>query len=224
MSNIVTVKKLANMVMTMYYKGFRPTNGPFRLEHFIFLCVAADAKLKQDEYNNERLLKIRMRMIHSEINMSPDNYDTITIPVKKESAKLPNRIMAFSGDRHSLGVNFVKPEGKCKGQFIRINPDEKWTVESVKDVVFWYPEGQCIKFINMNHVCTPDNVTVNYIPEITEKSAVQKSREQPIMTMVMNFIKAFDANSIVDMSNDGNPNVATQTEINRYLLKAVQKG
>ena len=223
MAEVVSVQKLANMAMTMYYKGFRPSNGPYRLEHFLFLCLAADAKLKQDEYSAERNLRIRMRQPHADISMAPDNYETVKVVVKNEAAKLPNRIMGFSGDKGNLGVNSVTPEGNCKAPFIRINRDEIWTTNGINDVVFWYSDEQCIKFINLDKICKPEKVVVNYMPQLSNKSIVQKSREYPILAMVGQFIQAFENGTLVDMSNDGNPNKTLMIELNKYLQRNVQR-
>jgi hypothetical protein len=217
-----TIRKISGVAMTLYYKGFRPDDGPLRIEHFVFLCLAADLKLKQDEYDRERNIQIRAKTA-IDISMSAENYDTVEVPIKNNKIKLPNPIMSFSGDKGTVGVNNLSPVGQCPASFMRINSDEQWTVCNTKDVVFWFINGQCIEFINLGTLCNPETIRVTYIPQLSEKSTVQGSRKWSILNMVTQFIKAAENGTIIDMSNDGNSNVASQTEINKYILKALQK-
>lgn len=217
------IDMVAQVAMTSYYKGLRPSDGTLRLEHFIWLSIAADSKLKQDEYDRQIALRRQMRMYNADILMSADNYDTVEVKVVNNKVKLPSCIMSFSGDNGTIGVNTVEPSGKSCQPFIRVNPDEKWQVCDIKDVVFWYPVKDGIEFINLKSICNPDKIKVTYIPQLTEKSVVQESRKWLILNMVVSFIKGAIDGSIIDMSNDGNNNATNQTEINKYILKALQK-
>lgn len=218
----VKVKAVAQMAMTTYFKGFRPANAPFRLEHFVWLVLAADAKLKQDEYDKQVNLNRQMRMYLNDIALSVDNYDTLELPLKDNQVKLPMSIMFFSGDKGAIGINSVEPVGGCSSSFIRINSDERWAVCKDKNAVFWYPEGEFIKFVNIGEVCTPEKIKVSYIPQLSDKGSIQDSRKWAIVNLVVQFLKAAENGTIIDMSNDGNANTASQTEINKYLLMAAQ--
>lgn len=218
-----SIDKVASMALTAYYKGLRPSNGALKLPHFIWLCVAADSKLKQDEYDRGRNINLRMRLYNNDVSMSADNYETVEVAFKDNKVKLPAPIMSFSGDKGTIGVNTVEPVGGKCTSFIRINPDEKWQVCKIKDVVFFYPTKCGIEFINLKEICNPDKIKVSYIPQLTAKSTVQESRKFAILNMVTMFLKAAQEGTIIDMSNDGNANVAQQTEINKYILKALQK-
>jgi len=215
-----SIKKVAQMAMDSFYQDFRPPDGFMRLKHFEWLCIAADSKLKQDEYANLINNRLRMRLFDSDILMSADNYMTVELPVIKGKVKLPYPIMTFSGDISTLGVREVSPVGKCS-PFIRLSPDEKWMACDIKDVVMWVAMCDTIEIIN-HDVCKADNVSVSFIPQLTGKSQVQESRKWSILNMVTVFIKSAKDGTIIDMTNDGNSNVAQQTEINKYILKALK--
>lgn len=218
------VRQVAQLCMDAFYQEFRPSDGFLRLEHFIWLCTSADSKIKQDEYNAQVALNIRMRILHSSINMSAENYEVVTVKLKGNSIELPNPIMSFSGDSSSIGVSLVEPvDGGC-APFMRIGVEEKWTVCNIKDTVFWYPLKDKIEFINIGEVCSPEEIRVTYIPVLSKEGNIQDARVWPIINLVNAYIKSAKDGVIVDFSNDGNSNVATQTEINKYLLKALQGG
>ena len=219
-----SIRKIGNMAMTLYYKGFRPSNGPLKLEHFIDLCLAADAKLKQDEYEKERLLQIRRtKNANPDIQLSADNYETVEVSIKKDQVRLPNPVMMFTGDKGTIGINRIAPVGRCGGSFMRINPDQVWQVCEIKNVVFWYPEGQCIKFLNIDNVCSGvEKLSVTYVPELGVKGSVQETRRMAILNMVTMFIKAALDNVLIDTTNDQNANADRQTEINKAILRALQ--
>lgn len=225
-----SIDKVASAAMTAFYGGLRPAGGQYRLEHFIWLCGAADSKLKQDEYEKNLAYARQMRWVNIPIFMSADNYTTVTVEVKDNKAVLPSTIMSFPGDNSLLGVDSVKPEKQCK-PFIRLNPEQDWQVCDIKDVVFWKPVftqsenkklTSSIEFINLDRVCKVDKIIVRYISQLNADSIVQESRKWAILNMVTIFVKSAKEGMVVDMSNDGNVNSTIATEVNKYLAKASQ--
>lgn len=225
-----TIDKVASMAMTAYYNGMRPSNGPLRIEHFIWLCSAADSKIKQDEYEKEMNRLRQMRLFNALIILSADNYTVVEVEVKDNKAILPGTIMTFPGDNGMLGVDSVNPVGQCS-PFIRINPEQEWQVCKIKDVVFWKPIytnvgtaqlQSSIEFINLGTLCKVDKVRVRYISQLTANSIVQESRKWAILNMVTIFVKSAKEGTVVDMSNDGNVNSTIATEVNKYLSKIIQ--
>ena len=130
--------------------------------------------------------------------------------------------MTFAGADMGVSISQVVPEGNC-GTIMPITEDEKWQVCKMKDIVFWYPTACGIGFLNLAENCNPKKVTVSYLAQINEKSTVTGSRKWDILNLVTIFIKSAKDGVIIDMSNDGNSNTASQAEINKYLLKALQK-
>lgn len=217
-----SVKIVGQIAMDMFYQDYKPATAFLRLKHFVWLCVAADGKLKQDEYDKQVFLNLRLRRPHAQVNLNADNYDTVKVAIKDSKAILPNPVMMFPGASSNLSISQVRPEGNCSN-LMPITEDERWEACQIKDIVFWLPIPCGIEFINLQGNCNPENVTVSYIPQLTEKSTVQESRKWAILNMVTIFVKSAKEGVIIDMSNDGNANVASQTEINKYLIKALQK-
>lgn len=216
-----SIKKVAQLCMDLLYQEFRPDNGFWRLQHFIDFCIAADSKLKQDEFAALVILRLRSRQPGADISMAADNYISVEVELKKDRAKLPSPIMTFTGDNDNLGVSSVTPIGKCKN-FMRINIGEEWMACDIPSVVFWKPDCDGIKFINLKGNCTPEKVTITYIPQLNNKSSIQEARKWAILTMVTGFIKQAKDGVVIDMTNDGNSNATIQTEINKSILRALQ--
>lgn len=218
-----SVRIISQHAQDMFYQDYKPADAFLRLEHFLWLCIAADGKLKQDEYDKQVALNLRKRTPNAPINLSADNYITVDADIKNDKAVLPTSVMTFSGASQSLSVTQVMPEGNC-GNIMPISQDEKWQACNIKTVPFWSLSCDGIEFINLGSLsCNPRKVKITYIPVLTKKSTVQESRKWAILNMVTIFIKSAKDGVIIDMSADGNSNVATQTEINKYLLKALQK-
>lgn len=216
------VSRIAQICMDAFYQEFKPADAFLRLEHFVHLCLAADNKLKQDEFKEQRLLNIRMRNFNAPIILNNSLFEEAEFSIVNDRVKLPHPIMSFSGDDSMIGIASVEPVGQCK-PFMRINANEKSSACNIDDVVLWYPLKNEIVFLNLQKVCNPSKVRISYVGMLDKDSLINEAREWGIITMVTQFIKAAKDGVIVDMSNDQNPNVATQTEINKYLLKAVQK-
>ncbi len=217
-----SVRIVAQVALDMFYQDYKPARAFLRLEHFIFLVIAADGKLKKDEYDNLVALNLRKRMPNAPVILSSDNFITVTADIKDEKAILPFPIMSYSGADPSMSVSQVKPEGNC-GNIMPTSQAERWQAEAIKDVPFWLPVCDGIEFINLGRNCNPKKVKVTYVPMLTDKSVVQEGRKWAILNMVNLYVKSAKEGVIIDMSNDGNSNVASQTEINKYLLKALQK-
>jgi len=216
------VEILGQLAQDFFYQEYKPADGFLRLKHFTWLCIAADGKLKQDEYDKQVNNNLRKRTPNAPIILSADNYITVEADIKDDKAVLPSPVMTFPGAHPSLSVSQVVPDGDC-GNIMPITQAEKWEACRIKTVPFWLLSSCGIEFINLQTSCNPKKVTVTYIPSLTKKSLVQESRKWAILNMVTIFVKSAKDGSIVDMTADGNSNTAMQAEINKYLLKAIQK-
>lgn len=216
-----TIRIIAHVAMDMFYQDYKPAESFLQIKHFVFLAIAADAKLKQDDYDKQVNLNLRQRKPNATVSLAYENYTTVTVPIKKNIATLPTDIMMFSGADQSISVSQVEPEGGC-GDFMPLLHEEKWQAKDIKGVVFWLMNCNGLEFVNLEQNCNPKNVTVTYIPQLVEKSKVQASRKMAILNMVNIYIKSAKEGVIINMSNDGNPNSASQTEINKYLLTAMK--
>lgn len=212
----------AQLCMDAFYQDFRPAEAFLQLKHFKMLVIAADAKLKKMEYEALVTLNIRQRRINAQVVLNADNYITVSVDIKDEKAMLPSPIMSFNGAGQNLSIGNLELEGDC----INVMPttqDEKHQAKKFTDIIFWLPICEGIEFLHLKKNCNAKKAKVTYIPVLNDKSSIQEARKWDIITMVTGFIKSTKDGVIVDMSNDGNPNVSSQTEINKFLLKALQK-
>lgn len=214
-----TMKVVGQLAMDFFYQDYKPASAFLRLEHFAWLCVAADGKLKQDEYNNQVMVNLRRRTPHAPVILGTDSYHSVEVPIKDSKAVLPTPIMQFPGANSNFGISQVTLDGNC-GNVMPLTENEKWQVTKIKDVVFWFPVDCGIAFINLYENCNPTKVKVSYIQQLNEKSIVAESRKWAILNMVSIFVKSAKEGVVIDMSNDQNQNGILQTEINKYLLKA----
>ena len=216
-----TIRTISFVAMDLFYQDYKPAESYLQIKHFVFLCIAADAKLKQDDYDKQVNLNLRKRKPNAAVSLSYENYVTVTVPVKNNSVVLPTDIMMFSGADQSVSVSQVEPEGGC-GDIIPLLHEEKWQAKDIKGVVFWLMNCNGLEFLNLKENCDPKKMKVTYIPQLVEKSKVQPSRKMAILNMVNLYIKSAKEGVIINMSNDGNPNTTPQTEINKYLLKELK--
>lgn len=216
------LKIIAQLAMDFFYQNYRPADGFLRLEHFLYLCKAADGALKQQEYDNQVKLNLRKGAKEGPINLSSGNYITESPDITNGIATLNQKILTFAGASPVISVSRVKLEGGCSN-VMPISPEEIWQACDIKDVVFWTPKCDGIEFLNLKGNCDPKKATITYLPELNDNSVIPENRKFAILNMINAYIKSAQQGSIIDMSMDGNTNVATQTEINKYLLKALQK-
>lgn len=216
------VNDIAQLAMDAYYLDYRPASAFFTIDHFIRFCVLADADLKLQEY---RLLvnnNIRQGKKNAQVILGSDNYYTAKgVPVVNDKAVLPYPIMSFPGaGGESLNVSAVIPEGNC-GNLMRITQSQRWQVCGDTDMVYWVPACEGIEFIN-KEACPFKKVDVTYIPSVEKGTMIQDSKGWGILTMVSGFMKAMKNGTVVDKSNDGNPNTSLQTELNKYLIEGLR--
>lgn len=216
---------VAQLVHDSFYQEFRPATAFFRLEHFKRFCVLADAKLKQDEYQLQVYNNMRMRRPNAPIVLSADNFYTEVAPVAGNKAKLKYGIMSFPGVGENVSVTQVQPEGNCQN-FMRVTQATKWQVCQDKDMVYWYPVCDGIEFLNLN-LCNPKSVTVTYIPsfdaEGKDNVTINESRGWAIVNMITLFLKTAKDGIVFDKSNNSNPNVSLQTEMDKFLTEALSR-
>lgn len=220
--NVQGLRIVAQVAMDAFYQSFKPNDAFLRLEHFLFLCKAADGKLKQDEYDKQVRLNLQKGARNAPVFLSSGNYVTETPEIKEGKAILTHNILTFSGASQTVSVSRVKLNGGCDN-IMPITQEEAWQACDIKHVVFWMPICNGIEFLNLEGNCKPEKATITYVPELTDDSTIPENRKFMILNMVNAYIKSAQQGTIIDMNNDGNTNVATQTEINKYVLKALQK-
>lgn len=207
---------MANMAKDAFYLNFKSDDDFFELPHFIWLCAAVDADLKRRDYDLAKQAKWRVRM-NKLIELPENNYVTETAKVEKGIVALKSNIFSFSNDSSSLGLSRVYPKsGSSCSDFVRISGNEQWATCDIKDVVMFVQEGDNkVKLINYE-ICNPEEVTVRYVPEITETGSVANDRAFVIVTQVVAFLQSTSKGTVIDMINNSNNNrtIQTETDIN----------
>lgn len=218
-----TVQLVAQLCEASFYQDFRPATAFFKKEHFRMFVIAADGKLKMDEFKEQVALNLRSRKPNAQVVLSSDNYDTVVVPVNDGKVVLPSQIMTFPGVAgEAVSVTQVMPTGGCSN-FMRTTQKQKWQAMRDKETVYWYPVNCGIEFLHLQEHCNQKEVIVTYIPELNPDSRIQSSREWAIVNMVTIFLKSAKDGVVIDTSNDSNPNTNVQMEINRNVLKALQQ-
>lgn len=211
---------IAQLAMDVFYQDFKGASAFFTKEHFIRFCILADASLKQDEYALQVQINLRARRINAPITLNSDNYYTAKdVRVVADKATLPFSIMSFPGIGDTLSVSQVRPVGNC-GNLMRITQAQRWMVCGDQTVVYWVPVCDGIEFINKG-LCSFDTVDVTYIPTLNAGSILQESRGFRIVTMVSMLLKQIKDGTVIDKTNDQNPNTSPQTEMNKMVLESL---
>jgi len=211
-----SISEVAQLAMDMFYQSYRPADAFLRLKHFVYLCIAADGKVKKDEYDNQVIVNLRKRLVNAQVKLSDDNFITEDVPVVKSTAKLSNSIFSYPDVGYDLSISSLVPENNCM-TLMPTSLNEKWQTCNIKDVVFYYPDGDKVHFIN-KELCKFDKIKISYIPQLNENSYISQSREFLILNLVNAYIKSAKEGVLIDISNDGNPNTSARTELNSYLF------
>jgi len=216
-----TVSTVAQLCMDAFYQDFKPSDGFFRLEHFKRYAIAADAKLKMDEFKEQVALNLRQGKRNATVVLSAENYETVSVDVKDEKAQLPTSVMSFPGAvGENLGVLNVSVNG-C-GNLMRTNQRQKWQACRDAETVYWYEVKCGLEFMHLKSNCNADKAIVTYVPELDGGSIIAESRKWAIINMVTIFLKSAKEGVVVDKSNDSNTNSFIQSEINKHVLRELQ--
>jgi len=80
-----SVRIVAQVAEHFFYQDYKPASAFLRLRHFIFLVIAADSKLKKDEYDGLVALNLRKRTPNAQVIL---NHPLIIRAEKKEVGKV----------------------------------------------------------------------------------------------------------------------------------------
>lgn len=223
------VTMIAQLCLDAFLQDFPTASSFFKKKHFVYYCILADAKLKQDEYALQVQINLRARKPNAPVVLNSDNYYTAKdLPVNKENKiVLPFPIMAFPGAGNTQSVSQVVPEGNCMN-LMPITQGQRWMLCDDKSNVYWLPavdsENGCseIEFINKEK-CNFKKATVTYIPSLTSASTIQEARGWSIINMVSGLLKALKEGNVIDTTNDANKNAYPHTEIDKYVTNALSQ-
>jgi hypothetical protein len=145
--------------------------------------------------------------------------------------EIPN-VVSFPYDQNSYGIVGVRcVKNKVCGEFTRskasmkrmfCNENGKSTIPFTSTIWFWL-ESNRLYFYSAKEI--PDKVTVTFIPTVDandEEFIIPQSYEQQIITGVLQLLKGAAQGTIIDESNNSNPNKTIGTELDPSQLKAKQ--
>lgn len=211
----------AQNCMDLYYQQFKSDEDFFEDYHFKYLCGVAYAKILQDEYEKSYKLNLMEKGIGM-ASINPQWFVAEEIELKAsdigdKEIQLKACPFTFRFDMQSSGIQGLYPLNGTCGDFIRINVDDKWKLKTVPttNIVWWYPFSDKIIFENIR--CGLKKVKVLYIPslkDVEDKCGLPDSMEADIIDWVLQRMFLARNGTVVDMTNDQNPNKALETEIN----------
>lgn len=219
--------RAAQAVMDIYYNDFAPEDAFFSVEdfgHWIGVIYDKDVDdIARSTYSNSF-----SETGSGQITFSPDFVKSKEYKVKHLDGELfvelDIQVASFTYDNQNSGIQEIFPIGKkgnC-GEYIRTTWDQLWKLKMVpySNVVWWYSSADRLEFKN-NSGCYPQNVRVMYVPSSEdEQFTLPKSREFDIATRAWALMMQAKQ-GIVDMTNNGNKLVTTETEIDKNQLKVV---
>lgn len=218
---------LAQNIMDQYYQQYRSDTDFFRLYHFKYMAAIGYAKLVQDEYKEQY-----------EKNKAEEGYGYLSAPsdwLVSEKKKvdrddedqyfveLDNFPMTFLFDNQNTAIQDVEPVGNnnCR-EFQRIQKDLLWQYKLLSDftdVTYWFVDGKKIIFKNL--LCKPKEVKITYIPglsiNIDDNFNIPVTKEADVFDWVLNRLIIARQGTVIDWSQDGNPNKTVQHEISNIF-------
>lgn len=219
----------AQHVMDAYLQNFASEDEFFKLEDFAYwVGVSYDEDIAN--IAEQLYLLSRSDSGDGQITFSDGFIQYKDYTVQKEDGrpiiKLDVDTPVFRYDTQNSVIQdiFSIGKGNCGG-LIRTTLSERWQLSSITktNMVWWLMMGKEVEFINNNGVF-PSKVRVAYIPSSKDPNfKIPTGREKAIAIQAYNMMQeAKNGNPIVDMTNDGNPNVSPQTELNIATSKPVR--
>lgn len=221
----------AQMTMDLYYQQFRTDEDFLKLFHFQYLCGVAYSKLLEMEYKANRA-EAKAEAGLTEIYLQDDWLIEQIVKMDKHPdiegafiGSLASPLFSFPNDPYSFGVQSVRKAGKTGcAHFIRTSLREAWMdchLPTVTNKAFYYINNK--KVIVTGARCQVEELVLNSVPEITDSSfgdnggPVPKSKEDGIIRATLDLMMRARTGTVVDMSNNSNPNKALQTEVDNLF-------
>lgn len=212
--------EVAQNLMDLYYQQYKSDEDFFEEYHFKYIVAAAYAKLLQDKYEKSYAKNKRENNI-GEATLNPQWFVTEEIEVGSsddadKELELKSCPFFFDFDKQSSSIQGIYPlSGKCR-EFIRIGVDDLWKLNNAPttNIVYWYALGNKIKFRNVH--CGLRKVRVAYIPsfnELEDNCSFPDSLIFETVTLSYNMMRSAREGTIIDFTNNQNPNKVMETEI-----------
>jgi len=218
----------AQVIMDSYYQDFAPDDSFFRIEDFAEWVGKAYGKMA-DETAKEIYKNSLMEGGIGQLIFSQDWWAKKSYVLKDNSCEIDFKSVGFTYDTQNSFIQEIIAPGNS---LIRTTITELWILQgmSKSNTVYWYPlPGNCdekgkVTFWS-NSDCIPKKVDIYYIPAADDDNfKIPSSKAFEIAALAFNFmISAKKETPVVDMTNNTNPNVAPQTEIDTKQAPQVKQ-
>ncbi len=234
---MANLKDTASLIMDLYFQNYPTDEGFFNENHFLYLAGVAWAKVLEDEYLELRR-NSRAEDGYTNVHLNPAWLieEEIEVKLKPGSSEiyegqLKTPVFGFAFDPYGRGVQSIRNNDitGCRN-FIRSSERESWMdciVPMTKHVFFIVKRKGVIQLRSPQ--CQFTTLVVEYVPDITtdffgeDGGAVPKSKEDAIIRRALDLMINARSGTVVDMTNDSNPNKAIQSEINDVFNKLKTK-
>jgi hypothetical protein len=225
---------LAQHIMDLYYQSFKSDDEFFELLHFEYLAGVAYAKLLQNEYENNYKLNLHEEG-YGYVTLSQDWLRAEEHKIKKDAdgryfIQLDMAPFSFLYDSQNSSIQDVIPLGQnSQKEFIRMGSQERWKIKASRGtrIIFWYLEKDKIYAASENTNGMPERLKVLYVPapekDISDDFTIPVTKEADIISWVLNIMFTARQGTVVDMTNDANPNKTLATEINNIFSQIKTK-
>jgi hypothetical protein len=228
------LKQVAQGIMDSYYQDYAPDDAFFRIEDFAFWLGNAYGKYA-DEVAKEIYTKSLQEggtgmIIFSQEWWARKDYD-VEDKDGELTATVDYKTVAFTYDNQNSGIQELMPvgkEGNC-GSYIRTSLTNLWILKGMgkNSVVYWYPdfnqENKPVVKFKIFSDCKPKRVSIYYIPSVEDENfKIPSNKAFEIATLAFNYMTAAKKESqFIDTTNDRNPNITPNTEVDLKAAKPV---
>lgn len=211
----------AQVIMNLYYQSYRKDADFFRLFHFKYITGAVISKIMEEEYKAAKQAA-RVDDPSAEIDLPAEWLIGEVVEVKQEGndniITLKHTPFQFPYDLLGRTVQYIETaDGPCR-DFVRISVKEKWKFERLPQTkkIFFYVEREKVFFVTKDKL---GKLKVHYAPDITSASfgedggVIPVSKEEEVIRRTLDIMMKARQGTVVDMTNNSNPNKTIQTEI-----------
>ncbi len=218
---------LASLVMDAFYQSYAKESDFLQQEDFAQYTSMFYQQVLQEDFDKTRreLIQLRMLDMNESIILSDSWYEVKDVEVKKEGneyfAEMPSTF-SFNRDVTFSGLKAVYPfdnVGDCCGKFAKIKSDQCSGLEYLPksdNTIYYFPLGSKIFFKKVN--CGLKKVKVAYIPNMNDTEegteiSIPEGLIAEIVTRTNNFLTSAKNGTVIDKTNNQNPNKTIQTEV-----------
>lgn len=210
--------------MGLFYQNYRADEDFFDLTHFKFLLAAKYSEIVKAEYAaNKRENKMLTGFSWYEI--SPDWLIEETAKAEYDSSRreysitLNNNVFAFEFDAMSSGVQYVTMHCADCGSIVRITQRDLiglCHMPRTSQVMYYVKGSNKIVFKNADCDLSKATFDIQYVPAVdcdNDDAEIHDDKVNDLIVEVLNLMFGARQGTLVDMSNDSNPNKSPGKEL-----------